>query len=54
MGQVLKFGLMARNTKERGNTIRLTARANSGTRTAMFTKDSGKTIKQMDMAFTYM
>ncbi len=52
MAQELKSGLMAQNTKGLGNTIRQTAKANFGMRTGMFTKDSGKMTKPMDMVST--
>ena len=49
----LKFGQMARNTKESGNSTKPMEKANSGMQTATFMKVCGKMTRRMAMEFTY-
>lgn len=49
-----KFGLMVLSTKVSGDITKLMVKVNSGMQMAMFTKDYGRTIKQMATVFIFM
>lgn len=49
-----KFGQMELSMKVNGLQIKQTVRENSGMQMAMFMKESGRTIKQMDKECMFM
>ena len=51
-GMVYKNGPMALDTRACGKIAKLAVRASSGTWTAIFLKESGSMIKQMDLGYT--
>lgn len=54
MERVHKYGQMGLSMKDCGLRIKLMAEVNSGMQMEMFTRESGKMIRQMAMEFTFM
>ena len=54
MAMEFKCGLMARDMKVIGSTIRLVAKENSGMLMGMCSKENGRMTKQMGMVYMFI